>query len=57
MDKPYVEFNKQKRIEVEKNGDKDGRVLCNLMNNAAYGQTMENLRNNWWKTIKQWKRL
>ena len=46
MDKPYVKFNKQKRIEVEKNGDKDGRVLRNLMNNAAYGQTMENLRNN-----------
>ena len=25
--KPYVEFNAQKRIEAEKNGGKDGKVL------------------------------
>ena len=24
--KPYVEFNTQKRIEEEKNGDKDGKM-------------------------------
>ena len=34
----------QKRIEAEKNGDKNGKVLCRLMNNAVYGKTMEKLR-------------
>ena len=43
--KPYVEFNVHKRIKAEKNGEKDGKVLYKLMNNAAYGKTMENLRN------------
>ena len=43
--KPYIEFNTQKRIEAEKNNDKDGNVLCKLMNNAIYGKTMENLKN------------
>ena len=43
--KPYVEFNTQKIIETEKNGDKDGKALYILMNNAVYGKTMENLRN------------
>ena len=41
--KLYVEFNTEKRIEAEKNGDKYGKVR--LMNNAAYGKTMEILRN------------
>ena len=45
MAKQYVEFNTQKRIETEKNGDKNGKALYKLMNNAAYGKTMENLRN------------
>ena len=43
--KQYVEFNTQKRIEAEKNGDKYGKALCKLMNNAVYGKTMENLIN------------
>ena len=45
MAKQYVEFNTQKRIEAEKNGDKNGKALYKLMNNAVYGKTMENLRN------------
>ena len=43
--KPYVEFNTEKRVEAEKNGDKDRKALYKLMNNAAYGKTMKNLRN------------
>ena len=34
--KPYIEFNTQKRIETEKNGDKNGKALYKLMNNSAY---------------------
>ena len=36
--KPYIEFNTQKRIEAEKNNDKDGKALYKLMNNAMYGK-------------------
>ena len=43
--KEYVEFNTHKKIEAEKNGDKDGKVLYKLMNNAVYRKTMGNLRN------------
>ena len=34
-----------KKNRSRKNGDKDGKVLCKLMNNAEYGKTMENLGN------------
>ena len=43
--RPYIEFNTKKRIEVEKNNDKDGKALYKLMNNAVYGKAMDNLRN------------
>ena len=43
--KQYAECNTQKRIEAERNGGKDGKAMCRLMNNTVYGKTMENLRN------------
>ena len=43
--KTYIEFNTQKRIEVENNGDENGKALYKLRNNAVYGKTMENSRN------------
>ena len=38
MAKTNVEFNTQKRIEAEKNGDKGGKVLYKLMRNTVYGK-------------------
>ena len=32
-----------KKIEAEKNYDKDGKALYKLMNNAVYGKKIENL--------------
>ena len=34
-----------KKTEAEKNGDKDGKTLHKLMNNAVYGKTIESLTN------------
>ena len=43
--KQYVKFNTQKSIEAEKHGDKDGKALYKLMNNAVYRKTMQMLKN------------
>ena len=54
--KPYAKFNTQNRSR--KNGDKDGKALYKLMNNAAYGKTIENHRKRIdVKLAKQWRRL
>ena len=39
--KPYFDFNTQKRKEANSEADKN---LFKLLNNAAYGKTMENMR-------------
>ena len=45
-------------MEVEKNRDKDGKLLYKLMNNAIYGKIMENIRNRIYvKLINSKKRL
>ena len=47
--KPYIKFNtkkKKKRIEAEKNGDKNGTSFYKLTDNVVYGITIENLRIN-----------
>ena len=41
--KPYIEFNTQKIIEAEKTGDKDGKALYKLINNAGYEKKMGKL--------------
>ena len=42
----YVKFNTEKKkiVTDRKNGDKNRKALHNLMNNAVYVKTMENLR-------------
>ena len=49
--KPYIEFNTWKRIEGEKNKDKDGKALYKLMNNGKCE------KQNRCEASKQWKRL
>ena len=41
--KPYIEFN-TKKLDKEKNGDKDEKTLNKLMNNVVYRETIENMR-------------
>ena len=39
--KPYINLEKQKKVEAEKKSDKVEKTLYKLMNIAAYGITME----------------
>ena len=39
--KPYIDFNTQKRKQATNEADK---TLSKLLNNAAYGKTMENMK-------------
>ena len=43
--KSYFEFRIQKRIEAEKNEDKDRKALYKLMSNTIHRKAMEILRN------------
>ena len=45
--KPYIDLNTEKRKEAMMRGDKAGKDLFKLFNNAVFGKTMENL----WKQI------
>ena len=38
-----MEFNRKKRIAVEKNSDKDGKAFYKSMNNAVYGELRNRL--------------
>ena len=42
--KPYIDLNIEKRKEAVRNGDKVGKDLFKLFNNAVFGKTIENLR-------------
>ena len=42
--KPYIELNIEKRKEAVRKGDKVGKGLFKLFNNAVFGKTMQNLR-------------
>ena len=46
----------KKRIEAEKNRDKDGKAFYKSTNNSVYRKTMENLRQNRCKTWQQQKK-
>ena len=40
--KSYVEFNTQKRVEAEKNGNKHEKALCKIDEHSVYCKTMKN---------------
>ena len=42
--KPYIDLNTELRKEAVQKGDKVGKDLFKLFNNAVFGKTMENLR-------------
>ena len=42
--KPYIDLNTDKKKEATMRGDKAGKDLFKLFNNAVFGKTMENLR-------------
>ena len=42
--KPYIDLNTEKRKEAVMRGDKAGKDLFKLFNNAVFGKAMENLR-------------
>ena len=42
--KPYIGLNTEKQKEATMRGDKAGKDLLKLFNNAVFGKTMENLR-------------
>ena len=42
--KPYSDLNTERRKEATMRGDKAGKDLFKLFNNAVFGKTMENLR-------------
>ena len=43
--KPYIDLNTEKRKEATMRGDKVGKDLFKLLNNAVSGNTLENLGN------------
>ena len=45
MDQTICRIWHTQKIELKKNGDKDGQALYKLPNNVEYGKTMKNLRN------------
>ena len=45
MDKTICWIQQTKKNKNRKNGDKNGKVFYNLINNAVYGKTMGKLRN------------
>ena len=58
MLKQYVDFNAQKIIKAEKNGDKDGKALYKSMNNSVYRKIIKKLKKqNRWKTCEPQKKL
>ena len=46
-----MNLNNKKEEKQKKHVNKDGKVLYNLLKNAVYGRTMENLRN--WNDLRR----